>query len=146
MDSNDLIIYNAKDQILGRLASKVAKELLSGKKVAVVNARYAVITGSKGAIVSKYKIRLNLQEKENPEHSPYWSRRPDMLFKRIVRGMLPYRKPHGKSAYRMLKVFQLIPEELKDSKYIALESKDLKSIYANHITLEELSKLLGYER
>ncbi|MEM0149536.1 MAG: 50S ribosomal protein L13 [Candidatus Micrarchaeaceae archaeon] len=144
MNFNDFIVYDAKDQILGRLASKVAKELLSGKKVAVVNARYAVITGSKNAIISRYKTRLDLQEKENPEHSPYWPRRPDMLFKRIVRGMLPYRKPHGKSAYKMLKVFQLVPEELKDSNREPFEHKDLKSIYANHITLEELSRLLGY--
>ncbi|MCL4373792.1 MAG: 50S ribosomal protein L13 [Candidatus Marsarchaeota archaeon] len=146
MDFNDFNVYNAKDQILGRLASRVAKELLSGKKVAVVNARYAVITGSKGAIVSKYRTRLNLQEKENPEHSPYWSRRPDMLFKRIVRGMLPYRKPHGKSAYKRLRVFQLMPEGLKGFKQEAIESKDLKDIYVNHITLGELSKLLGYEK
>ncbi|MGC8652042.1 MAG: 50S ribosomal protein L13 [Candidatus Micrarchaeia archaeon] len=146
MDFNDFIIYDAKDQILGRLASRVAKELLQGKKVAVVNARYAVITGSKGAIISNYKTRLDLQEKENPEHSPYWSRRPDMLFKRIVRGMLPYRKPHGKSAYRRLRVFQLVPEALKGFKLEAFESKDLKSIYVNHITLGELSKLLGYNK
>ncbi len=146
MDINDFIVYNAKDQIVGRFASRVAKELLNGNDVAVVNARYAVITGGKNAIIEKYRTRLNLQEKANPEHSPYWSRRPDMLFKRIVRGMLPYRKPHGKSAYRRLKVFQMVPEALKDVKTVQMNSKNLKSIYVNHITLEELSKLLGYTR
>ncbi|MGC8586411.1 MAG: 50S ribosomal protein L13 [Candidatus Micrarchaeia archaeon] len=146
MDYNDFIVYNAKDQILGRLASRVAKDLIKGKKVAVVNARMAVITGSKRSILEKYKRRLDLQEKENPEHSPYWSRRPDILFKRIVRGMLPYRKAHGKAAYKRLRVFQLVPEELKNFKYEDFKTKDLKSIYVNHITLEELSKLLGYEK
>ncbi len=146
MDYNDFIVYNAKDQILGRLASRVAKDLIKGKKVAVVNARMAVITGSKRSILEKYKRRLGLQEKENPEHSPYWSRRPDMLFKRIVRGMLPYRKAHGKAAYKRLRVFQLVPEELKNFKYEDFKTKDLKSIYVNHITLEELSTLLGYEK
>ncbi|MGC8495733.1 MAG: 50S ribosomal protein L13 [Candidatus Micrarchaeia archaeon] len=146
MEFDGYLVFNAKDQILGRLASRVAKELLNGNNVAVVNARYAVITGGKNAIIEKYRTRLNLQEKANPEHSPYWSRRPDMLFKRIVRGMLPYRKPHGKSAYRRLKVFQMVPEALKDVKTVQMNSKNLKSIYVNHITLEELSKLLGYTR
>ncbi len=35
----DYIVYDAKDKVLGRLASTVAKELLNGKKVAVINAR-----------------------------------------------------------------------------------------------------------
>jgi ribosomal protein uL13 len=146
MELDGYLVFNAKDQILGRLASRVAKELLNGNNVVVVNARYAVITGSKNAIIEKYRTRLNLQEKANPEHSPYWSRRPDILFKRIVRGMLPYRKPHGKTAYRHLRVFQMVPEELKDVKTIQINSKNLKSIYVNHITLEELSRLLGYTR
>ncbi|MGC8669861.1 MAG: 50S ribosomal protein L13 [Candidatus Micrarchaeia archaeon] len=146
MDINDFIVYNAKDQIVGRLASKIAKDLLNGKKVMVVNSKFAVLTGNKNDIIKKYRTRLNLQEKENPEHSPYWSRRPDMLFKRIVRGMLPYRKPHGKMAYHRLKVFLLVPESLKGFKEESFKSKDLKNIYVNHITLEELSKLLGYTK
>src|SRR5208283_3118888 len=95
----DYVVYDAKDKVLGRLASTVAKELLNGKKVAVVNAERAFITGTKKVIVKRYKVRLNLQEKENPEHSPYWPRRPDMLVRRIIRGMLPYHKnPSSRSA------------------------------------------------
>ena len=146
MEFDGYLVFNAKDQILGRLASRVAKELLNGNNVAVVNARYAVITGGKNAIIEKYRTRLNLQEKANPEHSPYWSRRPDMLFKRIVRGMLPYRKPHGKSAYRRLKVFQMVPEALKDVKTVQMNSKNLKSIYVFRIIIKVISKLLGYTR
>ena len=41
---------DAKDRVLGRVASTVAKELLNGKKVAIVNAEMAFITGSKIAI------------------------------------------------------------------------------------------------
>ena len=75
----------------------------NGKKVAIVNAELAFVTGNKIALVRKYRTRLNLQEKENPEHSPYWPRRPDMLVRRVVRGMLPYhKKPSGKTAYRNL--------------------------------------------
>ncbi|MEM3227933.1 MAG: hypothetical protein QXK65_03255, partial [Candidatus Micrarchaeaceae archaeon] len=65
--------------------------------------------------------------------------------KRIIRGMLPYRKPHGKSAYRNLRVFMGVPEALKDAKRTEIESKNPKEMYVSHITLKELSKSLGYE-
>lgn len=139
-------VFDAKNIVLGRLASMVAKELLNGKDVYIVNAESAVISGSKKVIKEKYKTRLDLQEKENPEHSPYWSRRPDMLVKRVVRGMLPYRMPRGKEAFKRLKVFMGVPEELKGVKPADLNIKDPKSIYSGYITVAELSKLLGYDR
>jgi large subunit ribosomal protein L13 len=67
-DYKDYVVYDAKDKVLGRLASTVAKELLNGKKVAVVNAEKAYITGDKRGIIKRYRVRLGLQEKENPEH------------------------------------------------------------------------------
>ncbi len=140
-------VYDAKAKVAGRLASTVAKRLMLGKKVAVVNADDSILSGHKKDIMAKYKTRLNLQEKENPEHSPYWSRRPDLLFRRIVRGMLPYhRKSTGKDAYHRLVVFRGIPEELKSVKPIEVESKNPKAIYAGSMKLSELSKLLGYSR
>jgi len=142
----DCEVYDATDKVLGRLASVVAKSLLNGKSVAVINAEEAIITGDKRGIIKKYRTRLNLKESENPEHSPYWSRRPDMLVRRIIRGMLPYRMPRGKSAYRRLLVFQGIPVELKNSKPVKIEAKDPKGIYVRYLKVGELSKLLGYNK
>ena len=79
---NEFEVFDAENKILGRLSSVVAKNLLSGKNVAVINAEKAVISGNKKVILAKYKTRLRLMEKENPEHSPYWPRRSDMLVKR----------------------------------------------------------------
>lgn len=146
-DYKEYVVYDAKDKVLGRIASTVAKELLNGRKVAVVNAEYAFITGSKRGIAARYRTRLNLQEKENPEHSPYWSRRPDMLVRRIIRGMLPYhKKPSGKSAYKRLRVFVGVPKELNGFKTIKVETKAPKSMYVNCVYVGDLSKLLGYNR
>jgi large subunit ribosomal protein L13 len=142
--TGEYLVVDAKSRILGRLASAVAKNLLEGKKVAVVNAEQAIITGSKRYLIEKYKTRINLQDKANPEHSPYWPRRPDMLVKRVIRGMLPYRKPRGKDAYRNLRVFLGIPEAFSGAEPIELKIKDAKNIYSNSITIEELSNLLGY--
>jgi large subunit ribosomal protein L13 len=138
-------IFDAENKILGRLSSVVAKRLLLGKKIAIINADKAVISGNRNFIVEKYKTRLNLMEKENPEHSPYWPRRPDMLVKRIIRGMLPYNKPHGKTAYRNLRVFMGKPPAFASAKISAMESKDPNKLYVSHMTIGELSELLGYD-
>jgi large subunit ribosomal protein L13 len=143
----DYIVYDAKDKVLGRLASTVAKELLNGKSVAVINAEKAFISGNKLSIVKRYKVRLGLQEKENPEHSPHWPRRPDMLVRRIIRGMLPYhKKPSGKAAFRRLRVYIGVPEELHGKKAIEVDTKGPKSMYVGYVYMDDLSKLLGYDR
>ena len=140
------MVFDADKKVLGRLASIVAKNLLNGSEVVVVNSEKAIISGSKRVILERYRTRVNLKEKANPEHSPYWSRRPDFLVKRIIRGMLPYRKPSGKAAYRRLRVFVGIPEQFSKAKPIEIESKDPKRMYVGHMTIAELSRLLGYGR
>ena len=148
MDSIKIdVVYDGKDKILGRLASTVAKQLLLGKNVAVVNAEQCIISGSKESILSKYKERIDLIEKANPEHSPYWPRRSDLLVKRIIRGMLPYhKKPSGKAAYKRLRVYIGIPNELKDAKPIAIETRNPKELYVSSMKVSEVSKLLGYSK
>ena len=44
-DGDELLVIDATGHRLGRLASRVAKMLLQGKRVVIVNARDAVITG-----------------------------------------------------------------------------------------------------
>ncbi len=141
----DYEIYDAQREILGRLASIIAKQLLNGKTIAIINAEKALISGNKKDIIKRYRTRLNLIEKANPEHSAYWSRRPDLLVKRIIRGMLPYRKPSGKAAYKRLNVFMGIPENLNTSNAIKLNIKDARKIFVNTLSIKDLSKLLGYK-
>ncbi len=50
-------VIDAKDLILGRLASLVAKELLNGEEIVIVNAEECAITGSKESILQKYRER-----------------------------------------------------------------------------------------
>jgi large subunit ribosomal protein L13 len=149
MDSinpNDYEVFDAKGKIVGRLASTVAKRVLQGKKVAIINSESAIISGDRKSIIKSYKTKVNLMNKVNPDHSPYWPRRPDMLMKRIIRGMLPYRKPRGKTAYRNLRVFIGEPEVFKNAKIIEIESKDPRDMYVGYITMKELSRSLGYDK
>lgn len=143
----DYNVYDAKDKILGRLASAVAKDLMKGKSVAVINAEKAFISGKRQMVAKRYRVRLRLQEKENPEHSPYWPRRPDMLVRRIIRGMLPYhKKPSGKSAYKRLRVFIGVPKELNGLKPIEIRTKSPKSMYVGYVYVKDLSRMLGYNK
>ena len=136
-------VINGEGLVLGRLSSQVAKMLLNGDSVTVVNADKLLVSGHVHDLVSKYKRKIELKDKGNPEHSPYISRRPDMFVKRIVRGMLPYKKPSGKSAYKRLKIYVRVPETL-DGKAKTMESKHADEVFENVVTVKKLTEMLGY--
>ncbi len=145
-DASAYAVYDAKDKILGRLATAVAKGLLAGKSIAIINSEKAIMIGNRQVTAKRYFTRLRLQEKANPEHSPYWPRRPDMLVKRSIRGMLPFRTATGRGAYKRLFVFMGVPAAFAKSKPIEIKAKDANKIYMPHFTVEELTRLLGYNK
>src|SRR5579872_5110993 len=124
-------VIDGNDKVLGRIPSKIAKLLLQGNTVHVINAENIVISGHLPNIYARYKQLMELKNKANPEHSPYWSRRPDLFVKRVIRGMLPYKKPKGKEAYKNLRVYIAIPDELKAKKISKMESKSPSDIFEN---------------
>ncbi|MCC7570095.1 50S ribosomal protein L13 [Candidatus Micrarchaeota archaeon] len=138
-------IYNGEGYILGRFASIVAKELLKGEKVIVYNSEKLFITGTKSNILEKYVKRRAVKSHQNPEHSPKWPRRPDLLVKRIIRGMLPWSKPRGRLVFKNLKVYMGKPELVDKfaDKEITLEKAQIKE-GQNGITIEKLCSSLGY--
>ena len=111
------LVIDCDSQILGRLASHVAKLLLQGNTVILVNAEKAAISGHATHIVANYKQKVEFKDKANPEHSPYWSRRPDFLVKRIVRGMLPWKKAKGKEAFKKLRVYIGVPADISKDRF-----------------------------
>ncbi|MEM3978430.1 MAG: uL13 family ribosomal protein [Fervidicoccaceae archaeon] len=56
----NIVIVDATSQILGRLASRVAKLLLEGKKVIVVNVEKAVVSGDPVMVIEAYKKLFNV--------------------------------------------------------------------------------------
>jgi len=140
-----MMIIDAENSVLGRLSSLVAKKLLNGEKISVVNADKAVISGEPSVTVEKYARRRLQKDKSNPEHSAHWPRRPDMLVKRIIRGMLPFKKPRGMIAFKNLRVYMGVPPELSLSKTVKLETKEKEALHSRMITVAELCKRLGYE-
>jgi large subunit ribosomal protein L13 len=142
------LIDGNQQYVLGRLATLVAKLLLKGNHVAIINAENLVISGKKEVILAKYKQKMDWKDKANPEHSPYWPRRPDLLVKRIIRGMLPFKRKSGREAYKRLRVF--IGENIKGiniNEYKKLEpnAKKAEELKEKYLTIKELSNLLGYK-
>ncbi|MDE1856149.1 MAG: 50S ribosomal protein L13 [Candidatus Micrarchaeota archaeon] len=140
------VVVDGKDKVLGRFASQVAKMLLNGESVAVTNAEHLFISGHQRDIVASYKHKLDLKDKANPEHSPYYSRRADMFVKRIIRGMLPYKMPKGKAAFKRLKVYIGTPDELKGAKVHSIETKHRRQVFEGTIYIKDLVEKLGYVR
>jgi len=94
---------------MGRLASVVAKQLLRGEKVCVVRCEKMNVSGSFIRNKIKFLRFLRFTCITNPKRGVKHHRAPSRMFWRVVRGMLPYRKPHGKQALMNLKVFDGIP-------------------------------------
>lgn len=139
-------VIDCSSKLLGRLGSKVAKLLLTGNTVTLVNAEKAAISGHGRDIVASYKQKVEWVDKANPEHSPYWSRRPDFFVKRVIRGMLPYKQPRGKEAYKRLTVYVGVPAGISKESFEKIEIKNMRETYEGALTVKELSARLGYDK
>ncbi len=135
-------IIDASGAILGRLASEVAKRALKGEEIIIINAEKAVISGNKEAVVEKY---LHRRQIGNPKKGPFFPKRPDLIVKRAIRGMLPYKRKRGKEALKRIKVFIGVPEELNiNPEKVERAKKGIEDISSPFIEVLELSKHLGW--
>ena len=138
---NPVAIVNAEGLILGRMASKVAKKLLNGEEVIIVNAEKAVISGKrKNKIAEAHKFL----EVGAPERGPFHYRRPDRIMRKTVGGMLPMRQPKGKNAFARLRVFMGVPEELKNQKTETFTEAQATKLKGPSLTLGELAREIGW--
>jgi large subunit ribosomal protein L13 len=136
-------LVDADGLILGRMASKVAKRLLNGEKIIIINAEKAVLSGKKKSKVAEAKEFLEVGA---PRKGPFHYRRPDRILRKTVRGMLPFKQPKGKTAYKKLKVFIGVPEDLKGQQMITLREAQAAKLKGPYFTLAELAKEIGWNQ
>jgi large subunit ribosomal protein L13 len=137
------VVVNAEGLILGRMCSKIAKRLLNGEVIIIVNAEKIMLSGKKKSKVAEAKQFLEVGA---PERGPFHSRRPDRIVCKTVRGMVPWRQPKGKNAYKRLKVFMGVPKELKDVKMETVEQAQATKLKGPHFTLAELAVEVGWNQ
>ena len=140
---NPAAVINAEGLILGRMASQVAKKLLNGEEVIIVNAEKSVLSGKKRSKVAEAKQFLEVGA---PERGPFHYRRPDRIMRKTVRGMLPIKQPKGKTAYKRLTVFMGVPEDLKDQKMDTFTEAQASKLKGPHFTLAELAREVGWNQ
>lgn len=143
MDKAQKIVVDGTDHLAGRLSSNVAKMLLQGNYVTIVNCEKVMLSGSKKNIVKNYKDFLEISSILHPEHGPYHPRRPDTIITRMVRGMLPRKKPSGQTAFKRLRTYIGVPSQFRSSKKIVLDKARITRSPANYTTMADLSSEVG---
>ncbi len=137
-----MLLINAEELVMGRLASYCAKKALQGDEIVIVNAEKAMIIGGKKDLLQRFQQRFDLSVKGNPRKGPKASRMPDKILRNAVKGMLPVRRKKGMDAIKRVRVFIGLPEKFNEKEFVQLEGfKGDKS--KNFMFLGELSKLLG---
>ncbi len=131
---------DASGLVLGRAASLIAKRLLAGESVVVVNAEKSVVTGGHAHVLAHYTAARARGSKRTGPHFP---RYPDRIFRRTVRGMLPHLKTRGKVALDRLEVHIGVPAELRSAPTVSLDGARARPTLRPPMTLAEITRLLG---
>ncbi|CAM9271028.1 unnamed protein product [Chrysoparadoxa australica] len=103
------VVVDGRGHLLGRLASIVAKQLLSGQHVVVVRTEEIVISGGLVRNKVKYAQFIKKRHNTNPKKGPFHFRSPARMFWRTVRGMVPHKTQRGQCALARLSSFEGIP-------------------------------------
>jgi large subunit ribosomal protein L13 len=134
-------VIDGKGLTHGRLASDVAERTMNGEEIVVVNAESIIITGERDMIFKHYKEKVDRGD-TTKRKGPFYPRRADLLFKRCVRGMIPWTTTSGREAYRRLHVFVGVPKQFAD---VQMERPEcaVRAITGKYTTLGAISKYLG---
>jgi len=127
-------VIDGKGAILGRLASYVAKELLKGEKIAIVNSDQIIISGNKKSLKIHYEERT--RRGGHGFLGPKYSMTTEKVVKRTIRGMIhEHRWGRGKEVLKNVRCYKGIPKEFEnEKKIIAGKGKPIKYIEVREIT------------
>ncbi|MBI2557900.1 50S ribosomal protein L13 [Candidatus Woesearchaeota archaeon] len=135
------MIIDAKGSILGRLGSYVAKQVLLGNEVEIINCEESVVSGRKHDVLNEYARRMHMGA---PGKGPFFYRRPDMFVKRTIRGMLPFKRSRGRDAFKNIKCYVGVPENLKNQKAHVIESANVEKLHSSdYLRVKDICKSVG---
>ena len=144
IDLSKPIVVDGTNLIAGRLCSNVAKLLRKGNRVSIINCEKIMISGKKSTIVREYEEFLKIASIIHPKHGPFHPRRPDTIISRMVRGMLPRKKPSGAEALKRLRVHVGVPKDVKSLGKIQIEKAKIRKSSSLYTTMGELGKNVGW--
>ena len=125
------------------MCSHVAKRILIGEQIVIVNAEKVMLSGKKKSKIAEAKQFLEVGA---PERGPFHSRRPDFVVRKTVRGMIPWRLPKGKIAYKRLRVYMGIPTEYTAFPTETFNDANASKVKGPKFTLAELAEQIGWNK
>ena len=138
------VVVDATNHIAGRLASNVAKLLLQGQRVTVVNCEKIMMSGKRETQIREYREFLEINSIINYKHGPVHYRRPDTMMAKMIRQMLPFdRKPSGKLAFARLRTYIGAPNNTKPIEKIQFEKALITRAASNYTPLAEICRVIG---
>jgi large subunit ribosomal protein L13 len=135
---------DATGHVVGRLASVVAKRLLNGEEIVIVNAEHAIVTGRRSVVLAVYSERRGRGSTTSRMRGigPFYPRRPDNLLRRTISRMLPHQQARGRDALKRLRVHLGVPDALKGTPLEIIEVAK-RPLQGPALSLGEIAKNLG---
>ncbi|MEM0155612.1 MAG: 50S ribosomal protein L13 [Thermoplasmataceae archaeon] len=134
-----MIYIDADNAIYGRLSTYVAKQLLYGEGVVIVNAEKVVITGTKPFLINRFKER---REIGSVRKGPAYPKTADQILRRSIKNMLPSKTTTGKEALRRCVVYRGKPKILEGTEFVKVDSA-LNHKKSGYVTLQDITFQLG---
>lgn len=138
-------VIDASGMIAGRLASIVAKRLLRGERIVVVNAEKAVLSGKRKSRVREVKAFWEVVGRANPVRGPRHPHSPSSFLRDMVWGMLPRDRPRGREAFRRLKIYEGVPEGLSEVEAEKIPEASAEKLKHSFVPLAEICRELGWK-
>jgi large subunit ribosomal protein L13 len=104
-----------------------------------------MLSGNRYKTISLYKEHLEINSVTNPIHGPFHPRRPDTILTKMVRGMVPKSKASGIEAFKRLRVYIGIPEELKNIEPESFNDSMITKPASYYITVGDVAKQIGWK-
>lgn len=140
IDHHSHIVIDANDLIVGRFATVAAKKALLGNKVSIINVENALVSGKPAVLLKEFKRRRDMGV---PRKGPFFSRSPDRFVRRIIRGMLPYKQPRGRDAFKRILCYTGAPDNFKDVERVKVDANKSKLPNQKYVTIKQVCKFLG---
>jgi len=135
------MIIDGTNLIVGRVGTVAAKSAMLGEQVIILNCEKMIITGKRKALIEQF---LHERKRGVPVKGPFISRLPDRFVRRMIRGMLPYKRARGTAAYKRIMCYIGVPDKFKDMKAETIgEANVSKMQNLNYIDVGSLVKSLG---
>ncbi len=138
------VIIDGTGHVLGRLSSEVAKRILRGEEVVVVNAEKTIITGTRSRVFRVYLAKRQRGSTASRMRGigPLFPRRPDMILRRTISRMVPHQQAKGREALKRLRVYMDVPKEFQEGPFVVVETAK-RPPQGPVMSLGEVSRMLG---